>query len=255
MKVIELENVSVRFFLFKERIYSAKEYFIKLLKRQLRYEELWALKNVSLEIEKGEYVGLIGRNGAGKTTLLKVIAGILRPTAGRVKVKGRIVPLMELGAGFDPELTGRENIYLNGSIMGLTRSQMDEKVQGIIEFSELKDFIDVPVKNYSTGMFTRLAFALAIDVEPDVLLIDEVLAVGDVGFQKKCQAKLEEFHSRGVTMVLVSHSMEEIRRLCHRVIWLEGGEIKMDGSPDEVIPSYIEYVEFSGMQDVKGASR
>ena len=240
MNVIELEDVSVRFFVFKERYLTFKEYFVNLVKGRLKYDELWALRGVSLSIKKGEYVGLIGRNGAGKTTLLKVIAGILRPSSGKVRVEGRVVPLMELGAGFDPELTGRENIYLNGAIMGLSRKEMEKRAERIIEFSELGDFIDMPVKNYSSGMFMRLAFSVAMDVDPDILLVDEVLAVGDQGFQQKCKQRLEELKKKGITMVFVSHSMEDVKRLCPRTVWLESGMVKMDGPTEEVVEAYLQ---------------
>lgn len=243
MKAIELNNISVRFLLFREKITSFKEYLVKFLKGGIHYDELWALQDISLSVEKGESVGIIGRNGAGKTTLLKVISGILKPIKGTVRVNGKVVPLLELGAGFDPELTGLENIFLNGAIMGFSKKEMMKKVKRIVEFAELENFLDVPVKNYSSGMFMRLAFSIAIDVEPEILLVDEVLAVGDVGFQKKCLAKLEEFRKKNVTLIYVSHSLDSVKEMCERVVWLEKGRIKMEGKPDVVVKEYMKSFE------------
>lgn len=204
---------------------SAKEYF-------------WALKNINLNIYKGEKVGIIGVNGSGKSTILKITSGVITPTEGVVDVSGKISPLIELGAGFHPELTGRENIYLNGVILGLKNEEIEEKFESIVKFAELKDFIDTPVKHYSSGMYMRLGFAIAIHVEPDILLIDEILAVGDIGFQKKCLEKMEEFHQKGVTIVVVTHSMETIINFCDRAILLSGGRLVYQGNPDKIVEKY-----------------
>ncbi len=237
---IEFEKVSKRFILHHARPRSFQELVIGALWRSRSREELWALNEVSFEVEPGGMLGIIGPNGSGKSTILKLITRILEPTSGRITVDGKVSALIELGAGFHPDLTGRENVYLNGSILGLSQEQMDGKFKEIVEFSELERFIDAPLKHYSSGMYMRLGFAIAINVEPDILLIDELLAVGDESFQKKCLAKIEEFKRQGKTMVFVSHSLETVRKLCDQAIWLEQGEIRSIGSSDKVIYDYLD---------------
>ena len=237
-KTIELKDVSICFNMSSELIHSFKEYFIKLVKRQLFFKEFWALKNISFEVREGEVLGVVGYNGAGKSTLLKVIAGVLKPTEGTVEVHGKVAPLIELGAGFDPELTARENIYLNGTILGYKKKFIDEKFDDIVEFSELIEFLDVPVKNFSSGMYARLGFAIATITNPEILIVDEILSVGDFHFQVKCQNKIKEMISRGVTILFVSHSIDEIERMCDRVLWLEKGKMKMLGNVNEVTEKY-----------------
>ncbi len=234
------EKVSKRFILHHARPRSFQELVIGALWRSRSREELWALKDVSFEVERGGMLGIIGPNGSGKSTALKLITRILEPTAGTISVNGKVSALIELGAGFHPDLTGRENVYLNGSILGLSQEEMDAKFKDIVAFAELERFINVPLKHYSSGMYMRLGFAIAINVEPDILLIDEVLAVGDESFQRKCLAKIEEFKAQGNTMVFVSHALENVRKLCDQAIWLERGEIKSRGCPDDVIYDYLD---------------
>ena len=236
--MIQVDNVSMRFKLAHDRISSLKEYMTKLIKGQLRYEEFWALKNVSFNVAKGEVVGIIGKNGAGKSTLLKIISGILKPTEGSVSCSGIIVPMLELGSGFDHDLTGRENIFLNGAILGYSKEFVEDKFEEILEFSELGRFIDVPIRNYSSGMLMRLAFSIATVVNPEILIVDEILAVGDTDFQEKSKARMMELMSGGTTVLFVSHSMDQIREMCNRVIWLDGGKIKMIGETKEVCDRY-----------------
>ena len=221
-----------------DRIQSIKEYVVQLLRRKIKYEEFWALKNVSFEVERGEVVGIIGHNGAGKSTLLKVISGILKPTGGSLEVHGNVVPMLELGSGFDHDLTGRENIFLNGSILGYSEKYLKEKYEQIVEFSELGKFIDVPIRNYSSGMLMRLAFSIATVVQPEILIVDEILAVGDAAFQEKSKARMLELMSGGTTVLFVSHSLEQIREMCDRVIWLEHGQIKAIGATKEICDAY-----------------
>lgn len=235
---VTLQKVSMHFNMSRERVEHLKEYFIKLLKHELFYEEFAALKEISLEIEKGDVFGIVGLNGSGKSTLLKVIAGVLRPTAGTVRVQGSIAPLIELGAGFDMDLTARENIFLNGAVLGFSRAQMRERYEEILEFSELQAFSDVPLKNFSSGMVARVGFAIATITRPDILIIDEILAVGDFRFQEKCERRIREMMSGGTTVILVSHSIEQIERLCSRVLWLEKGRSRMLGSMREVCEAY-----------------
>ena len=237
---IKFENVSKRFTLHHARPRSFQELVIGALWRSRSREDLWALKDVSFEVKRGEMLGIIGPNGSGKSTLLKLIARILEPTSGSIAVDGKVSALIELGAGFHPDLTGRENVYLNGSILGLSQEEMDAKFKEIVEFAELERFINIPLKHYSSGMYMRLGFAIAVSVEPDILLIDEVLAVGDESFQKKCLTKIEEFKRRGKTMVFVSHALETVRKLCDQAIWLEEGEIRSKGTPDKVIYDYLD---------------
>ena len=228
----------MRFNMSRERVDSIKEYLIKVAKRQLFFDEFWALQDVSFDIRKGEVFGLVGLNGAGKSTLLKLVAGVLKPTAGTVLVEGEIAPLIELGAGFDPDLTARENIYMNGAVLGYNTAYMRERFQDIIDFSELKDFVDVPVKNFSSGMYARLGFAIATLVRPDVLIVDEILGVGDFRFQKKCQRRIQELMGGGTTVLMVSHTGETIKKFCSRAAWLENGRLREIGPAAEVCAHY-----------------
>jgi lipopolysaccharide transport system ATP-binding protein len=239
MVAIEMSDVTVRFRVPRERVRTFKEFAINWLRGRVVYEELLALSRVSLTIRRGEAVGIIGRNGAGKSTFLKVIARVLRPTAGSVAVQGRVAPLLELGAGFDPELSGRENVFLNGAILGRSRREMIRRLPRIVEFAELEDFIDAPIRTYSSGMVARLGFAVATDVEPDILLVDEVLAVGDLEFQQKCLDRMHAFRARQATLVFVSHSPEMVLGLCERVLWFEGGRVVADGPAREVVDAYV----------------
>jgi ABC-2 type transport system ATP-binding protein/lipopolysaccharide transport system ATP-binding protein len=236
--VIRLENVSVRYRLPRERITSVKDYAIRLLKRQIRYDEFWALHDVSLEVRRGETLGIIGRNGAGKSTLLKTVARVLRPTRGRVRVRGRVAPLLELGAGFDYELTGRDNVFLNGTILGFAQADIESRFDRIVDFAGVREFIDLPLRTYSTGMAARLGFAIATDAQSEILLLDEVLSVGDEEFQRKSATRLAQLKQHGDAILMVSHSLESVRRLCHRVAWLERGRLRAVGTPEEVIPQY-----------------
>ncbi|HXX53529.1 MAG TPA: ABC transporter ATP-binding protein [Thermodesulfovibrionales bacterium] len=210
--------------------------------KKIEYQDFLALKELTLEVSDGETLGIIGHNGAGKSTLLKVIARVIRPQEGEVYAKGTIAPLIELGAGFDPELTGKENIYLNASILGFSRKETDSKFDSIVEFSELSEFIYSPLKSYSAGMVSRLGFSIATEVDPDILIIDEILAVGDEHFKRKCNQKILSFKARGTTMLLVSHDMDEIRKLCDRVLWLEQGALRMCGQADHVTDEYLKAV-------------
>ncbi len=239
---LDIQNVSVRYTVPHQRIPTFKEFAIRWLRRQLEWREFRALTDVSLQIQHGEAVAIIGRNGAGKTTLLKVIARVLRPREGTVRTDGRLVPLLELGAGFDPELSGRENVFLNGALLGQSRKYMAKRFDDIVAFAELGEFIDAPLRTYSTGMVARLGFAIATDVEPEVLLLDEVLSVGDVGFQQKCAERMNRFRKQGVTFILVSHSMNVVRELCHRAIWLDGGTVRADGPAAEVTAAFEAFV-------------
>lgn len=236
--MIKVENVSMTYKMTYDKIKSIKEYIMTIVKGNLKYEEFNALNDVSFEINKGEVIGIIGRNGAGKSTLLKVISGILKPTKGTVVVGGNIVPMLELGSGFDHDLTGRENIFLNGAILGYSKEFLIEKYDEIIEFSELGKFIDVPIRNYSSGMLMRLAFSIATVVNPEILIVDEILAVGDENFQEKSKARMRELMSGGTTVLFVSHSLSQIREMCNRVIWLDGGNVKMIGDAEEVCDAY-----------------
>ncbi len=236
--VIRLDHVSMRFNMSRERVDSIKEYIIKLVKRQLFFDEFWALRDVSFEVAKGEVVGIIGLNGAGKSTLLKLVAGVLKPSSGTVTVQGSIAPLIELGAGFDPELTAKENVYMNGAVLGYATSYMKDCYQEIIEFSELEDFADVPIKNFSSGMYARLAFAVATIVKPDVLIVDEILGVGDFRFQQKCHERISDLMSGGTTVLMVSHANDTIRTFCNRVAWLENGRVREIGPADQVCDHY-----------------
>jgi len=237
---VEFESVSKRFIIHHERPRSFQELAVSFFKRNnASWEELWALKDVSFAVEGGQTLGIIGPNGSGKSTLLKLITRILEPTSGRIAVNGKVSALIELGAGFHPDLTGRENVFLNGSLLGMSRKEMEEKFEEIVEFTELGRFIDMPLKHYSSGMQMRLGFAIATSVDPDILLIDEVLAVGDEAFQRKCLGKIAEFKRRGKTIVFVSHDLDAVRELCSEVIWLDGGVVRARGGPDEVIAQYL----------------
>ena len=236
--MIKANHITVSYRMSHDKIQSIKEYLVAMLKRKLKYEEFHALKDVSFEIKKGEVVGIVGNNGAGKSTLLKVISGILRPTEGSVEVSGNVVPMLELGSGFDFDLTGRENVFLNGSILGYSESFLKSKYNEIVEFSELGDFIDIPMRNYSSGMIMRLAFSIASMVSPDILIVDEILAVGDAAFQEKSYARMTELMSHGTTVLLVSHNIDQIRSLCDRVVWLDHGNVVAVGDTQEICDRY-----------------
>jgi ABC-2 type transport system ATP-binding protein len=240
MEAIRLDNVGVRYRVPSERITHFKEYAIRWLQRRISQRDFWALKEINISIKQGETFGLIGPNGAGKSTTLKLIARVFRPTTGRVIVRGVVAPLLEFGAGFHPELTGRENIYLNGAVMGFTRKEMEAKFERIVDFAELGDFINVPVRTYSSGMKARLGFAVATDVDADILIIDEILSVGDEAFRRKSFERLEDFRRRGVTTLLVSHSMDTINKMCDRAAWLDHGQIKAIGESDQIVNAYLD---------------
>ena len=236
--MVKVDNVGIRFNLAKERVDSLKEYFLKFSKGTLKFEEFWALDGVSLEIEKGDFYGLVGINGSGKSTLLKSVAGVFKPTRGKITVNGTIAPLIELGAGFDMDLTARENIFLNGAVLGFSKDHMLEKFDDIVEFSELQDFLDVPLKNYSSGMVARIAFAIATATKPDILIADEILAVGDYAFQEKCEKRMQELLDAGTTVIFVSHSIEQVKRMCNKATWIEKGKVIMSGDAQTVCDAY-----------------
>lgn len=238
--MIKLENISMRFNLGIEKNFSIKEAFISVFDKSRRQKktEFWALSDVSFDVKKGEVIGLIGSNGAGKSTLLKVVSGVMKPTKGKVTVNGQISPMIELGAGFDPELTARENIYLNGSILGYSKEFIDEKFEEIVEFSELRNFLDAPVKNFSSGMVAKLAFSIATVVDPEILIVDEILSVGDIKFQEKSKNKMMQMIKGGTTVLYVSHSLESIEELCDRVVWLEHGKVIKVGNTKEICKEY-----------------
>ena len=237
-EIITVDHVSMRFSLASEKIDSFKEYVIKSIKRQLSYDEFWALKDVSFSINRGDALGLIGLNGSGKSTMLKVIAGVLKPTKGTVTVRGSVAPLIELGAGFDMDLTATENVYLNGALLGYSRQEMEKHYNNIVEFSELNDFMNVPVKNFSSGMISRLGFAIATIGTPDILIVDEVLSVGDFHFQEKCQNRIKNMLDKGTTLLFVSHSISQVESLCNKIVWLEKGNVKMFGDAKEIAEIY-----------------
>lgn len=241
--VLEVKNVSMLYHLPSEKIDNLKEFFIKLIKCKLRYKEFWVLKDINITLKKGESLGLIGENGAGKSTLLKLIAGIMEPTKGEILTDGVIAPLINLGAGFDMNSTGEENVYLNGAILGFSKAEMKKKYKGIVEFAELGEHMKVPVKNYSSGMLARLGFSIAIDVNPDILIVDEILSVGDINFQKKCFAKLEELKKNGTTYILVSHSMPNVQKFCDKVAWIKNGKVYRFGESKEVCTEYLKEME------------
>lgn len=239
---IEFDRVSKYFYLQHQR--TLKEVVQALFKGEKTLEKVKALDDVSFEIKRGECVGVIGRNGAGKSTLLKLIAGVSKPTKGKLQVKGRISPLIELGAGFHPELTGRENVILNAVILGLSRKEAQQKFEQIVEFSELdRKFLDMPLKHYSSGMYMRLAFSVAVSVEPEILLVDEILAVGDFAFQQKCKRKMNEFKKKGVTIIYVSHDLQEVENFCERVIYLKNGKVVFDGPAKEGVGKFKKEIE------------
>ena len=246
---IRLEHITQRFRVIQERPDTLRELFSKFFRHESHYHDFDAVKDVSFEVPHGQMLGLIGRNGSGKSTLLKIIAGVYKPTAGKVEVHGALAPLIELGTGFHSDLTGRENILINGLLMGYSKRQMQEREQRIIEFAEIGDFIDAPVKQYSSGMYMRLAFSVATEIDPDILLIDEILAVGDAPFQQKCFERMESFRQAGKTIIFVSHAMTQVARLCDRAILIEQGTMVADGPPDEVIAMY----ESSMAPEVVGA--
>ena len=235
--MIKVDNVSMRFNLGIEKNFSLKLFFINLFKTK---KEFWALKDVSFEVEKGEVIGFIGSNGAGKSTMLKVIAGVMKPTTGKVTVNGNICPMIELGAGFDMELTARENIYLNGAVLGYSKDFIEQKFDEIVEFSELKEFLDVPVRNFSSGMTARLAFSIATVVDPEILIVDEILSVGDIAFQKKSEAKMKSMIGGGTTVLFVSHSLAQIEKICNRVVWLDHGKVVKIGDAKEICQEYYD---------------
>lgn len=236
---LKVEDVSIRFNLSKEKVDNFKELIIKKIKgEKIRFNEFWALKNVCFQLNKGDRLGILGLNGAGKSTLLKVIAGVYKPTTGKVTRYGHIAPMIELGAGFDPNYTGRENIFLYGSVLGFSRSFLEEKYQEILDFSELGEFIDVPIKNYSSGMKARLGFSIATVVEPEILILDEVLSVGDAKFRKKCEKKMQRMFDHGVTVLFVSHSLAQVKRLCNKAILMEHGQLIAQGNIEDVSTIY-----------------
>lgn len=243
--MIKINNVSMRFNLGIEKNFSLKLFFINMFKwkkENKEKKEFWALKDVNIEVKKGEVVGFIGSNGAGKSTLLKVVAGVMKPTKGSVEKYGNICPMIELGAGFDMDLTARENIYLNGAILGYSREFIDQKFEEIVEFSELRDFLDVPVRNFSSGMVARLAFSVATIVDPEILIVDEILSVGDIAFQQKSENKMRSMIEGGTTVLFVSHSLAQIEKLCDRVVWLENGTVKKIGEPKQICEEYKQFV-------------
>src|SRR6266496_1240819 len=240
--IIEFENVSKRFVLNRDQQDTVQGRFAKMLRRKAQGEEFWALRDVSFSVERGESLGLVGHNGAGKSTALKLMTRILEPTAGRVGINGRVAALLELGSGFHPDLSGRENVFLNGSLLGFSRRDMQARLPEIVDFAEIGDFIDMEVKHYSSGMYTRLAFAVATAVDPDILITDEVLAVGDEGFQRKCMERIYRFRQMGRTIIFVSHALETVRLLCDHAIWLDHGAARATGPASGVIDSYLEDV-------------
>ena len=241
--VIKVDNLGIKYNLSEQKVDDFKDYIIKAIKGELNYNEFWALKNVSFEIEAGDHVGILGLNGAGKSTLLKAIAGVLKPTEGSVQTKGKIVPLLELGAGFDRQYTGAENIYLYGAVLGYSRKFINSKFKEIVEFSELEDFINVPVKNYSSGMKSRLGFAIATTVQADILILDEVLAVGDAKFRKKCEAKIKEMFANGTTVLFVSHNLSQVKKLCDKALLLEHGRVAAYGDTGRIARVYEKRME------------
>lgn len=241
--VLKVDHVGMKFNLAEQKVDNLKEYVIKMLKKELRYNEFWALKDVSFELNKGDRLGILGFNGAGKSTLLKVVAGVLKATEGSVTTKGKIVPLLELGAGFDKDYTGAENIFLYGAMLGYSKQFLQEKFDEIVEFSELGDFINVPIKNYSSGMKARLGFSIATIVEPEILILDEVLSVGDAKFRKKSEKRVKSMFDKGVTVLFVSHSLQQVKNLCNKAIILEKGTLIASGDIDEVSAIYSEKLE------------
>jgi ABC-2 type transport system ATP-binding protein/lipopolysaccharide transport system ATP-binding protein len=237
-EIIRLEKVSVQYRVPEERIGTFKEYAIRFLQRRIRFNKFWALEDIDLTVYRGEVLGVIGRNGAGKSTMLKVISRILRPTRGRTVLYGKVAPLIELGAGFHPELSGKENVFLNGALLGYSRREMEACYDQIVDFSELHQFMEAPIRTYSSGMYARLGFAVATAHIPDILLVDEILSVGDEAFQNKCLDRIAEFRKKGSTIIYVSHNMTQVERMCRRVGWLDHGRLKMIGDAEDVIEAY-----------------
>ncbi len=238
--VVDIENLTIRFNLASEKINDLKEYFIKLIRRELMFQEFLALQDINLKVKRGESWGLIGVNGSGKSTLLKSTCGILKPYKGSIRINGNIAPLIELGAGFDYNMTARENIFLNGTVLGHTRKFMQEHFEEIVDFAELHQFLDVPIKNFSSGMQARLGFAIATMVKPDILVVDEILSVGDYQFQQKCYGRMREMLDGGTTLLYVSHDINSVRELCDHAIWLEHGRVRRSGLVDEVCDEYMQ---------------
>lgn len=243
---VVVDHATIRFNIASERIDNLKEYFVKLVRRQLMFKEFLALDDVSFSVRKGESWGIIGTNGSGKSTMLKMICGILKPYKGTVKTFGSIAPLIELGAGFDGDLTARENIFLNGAVLGYDNRFMNEHFDEIVDFAELHNFLDMPIKNYSSGMAARLGFAIATIVNPDILICDEVLSVGDIAFQRKCEARMAEMRAQGTTLLFVSHSMESVRSVCENALWLSHGKVMAAGPVEEVAEKYMRYLDEGG---------
>jgi ABC-2 type transport system ATP-binding protein/lipopolysaccharide transport system ATP-binding protein len=245
--VIDLRSVSVKYRLTKEKPQTFQEYVVNRIRgKRMVFEDFWALSDLNLQLHKGDVLGIIGSNGAGKSTMLKVLAGVLKPTRGNVTVNGMIAPLIELGAGFDMDLTGKENIYLNASILGFSRREIDKRFNSIVDFSELGEFLYSPLRSFSSGMVSRLGFSIATELDPDILLIDEILSVGDEHFKRKCEKRILEFKMKGTTMLFVSHSMEEVKRLCNKVCWLDHGISRMWGEAETVVHEYLKYVNNEG---------
>lgn len=238
--MIKVEDATVRFNMASERVDNLKEYFVKFIKGELMFQEFLALKNINFEVKQGESWGIIGSNGSGKSTLLKLICGILRPYKGEVTINGVIAPLIELGAGFNGDLTARENIYLNGAVLGYSKKFMQQHFDEIVDFAELQDFLDMPIKNYSSGMAARLGFSIATMVKPDILIVDEVLSVGDYSFQKKCEERMKQMLNQGTTLLYVSHSIDSVKGLCNQALWIEKGNQMMQGECSSVCDEYIE---------------
>ena len=236
--IIEVNDVTMRFNLATEKTDTIKEYFVKLIKGELYFNEFFALKNVSFSVQKGEAVALIGKNGSGKSTMLKIIAGVLKPTKGTVETTGTIAPMIELGAGFDHDLTARENIFLNGALIGYSQEMLEERFDDIISFAGLERFVDVPIKNFSSGMLARLGFSIATIVDADILIIDEILSVGDYQFQNKCKKRIREMMDRNTTVLFVSHSIEQVKEICNKAIWIDRGHVRMIGEAEEVCDAY-----------------
>jgi ABC-type polysaccharide/polyol phosphate transport system ATPase subunit len=237
---IRIDDVSVQYRIPREQLSGLKEFAIRWVQRRLQYQRFWALRGVSFDVSPGEIFGIIGRNGAGKSTLLKVLARVLQPSQGRVVMRGKTAPLLELGAGFHPELTGRENIFLNGALLGYSRKKIQARFEDVVAFSEVDEFIDAPLRTYSTGMVARLGFAVATSIRPDILLVDEVLSVGDTLFQQKCLARMDDFRTQGTTIVLVSHDMDKVKSFCERAIWLDEGTIIARGTSAQVVQQYLQ---------------
>lgn len=241
--IIEVEKATVRFNLASEHVDNIKEYFIKLIKKELMFQEFLALQDVDFRVKAGESWGIVGTNGSGKSTLLKLLCGILKPYKGSVKVQGNIAPLIELGAGFDGDLTAKENIFLNGTVLGHSRKYMQQYFEEIVDFAELWDFLDMPIKNYSSGMSARLGFSIATVVRPDILIVDEVLSVGDYAFQQKCERRMKEMLENGTTLLYVSHSIESVKSLCQKALWLQKGKVQMSGEAQDICKSYMDSLE------------